>query len=229
MSGMPDPTGRSPRRSDALSRDRIVEASIEILDAEGETGLTVRAVTARLATGRGAIYHHVAGKDELLAAAADGLVGRLLAGAASDDKGSDDPRRALRALALAVFDTVDAHPWVGSQLARAPFQPAVLRLWASIGAHLQRLGVSGAARSDADAALVNYVLGAAAQYAAGARLAADDAARREFLEALAAQWEQVDDTPLVREAAESLREHDDREQFLAGVDIVLAGITARHG
>jgi hypothetical protein len=32
-------------------------------------------------------------------------------------------------------------------------------------------------------------------------------------------------TPFLHAAATRLREHDDREQFLAGVDIFLAGIT----
>ncbi|MEU8665195.1 TetR/AcrR family transcriptional regulator, partial [Actinoplanes philippinensis] len=112
---MTSPPQRNPRRTDALSRERIVEAAVEILDTEGEEGLTVRAVTARLATGRGAIYHHVAGKDELLAAAAEDVIGRVTA-----HIGDDDARRAIRALALGVFDAIDAHPWVGAQLAREP-------------------------------------------------------------------------------------------------------------
>jgi len=39
-------TKRSERRSDALSKERIIEAAIEILDADGESGLTLRALTA---------------------------------------------------------------------------------------------------------------------------------------------------------------------------------------
>jgi AcrR family transcriptional regulator len=218
---MPGPAQRNPRRTDALSRERIVEATIEILDATGESGLTVRAVTAHLATGRGAIYHHVTGKDDLLAAAADGVISQLTAPVAGQD-----PAGALRTLALGIFDAIDAHPWVGTQLSREPLQPAVLRIWKGIGTQLRKLGITGTAGSDAGAALANYVLGAAAQYAAGARRAPDDAARRDYLETLAAQWIQLDADPLVQESAALLPEHDDRAQFLAGVDIFLAGITA---
>ncbi|WP_063763666.1 TetR family transcriptional regulator [Actinoplanes subtropicus] len=214
---------RSPRRSDALSRTRIVEAAIQILDSAGESGLTVRAVTAHLATGRGAIYHHVANKDELLAAAADGVIGQVIAAVAGDE----DPRRAIRALALGIFEAIDAHPWVGAQLAREPLQPAVLQIWTSIGLRLHDLGVAGTDLPDAGSALVNYILGAAAQHAAGARRAPDDAARRDYLERLAAEWARLDAHPLVRESASLLREHDDREQFLAGVEIYLAGVAAR--
>jgi cobalamin biosynthesis protein CbiD len=42
---------RTERRRDALSKERIVEAAIEILDTEGESAPTFRALTARLATG----------------------------------------------------------------------------------------------------------------------------------------------------------------------------------
>ncbi|GAB7046966.1 TetR/AcrR family transcriptional regulator [Catenuloplanes indicus] len=215
----------SPRRSDALSRDRIVDATVRILDQEGADGLTVRAVTARLSTGRGAIYHHVRGKDDLLAAAADGVVDRALAGLAD----GDDAERAIRAVALAVFDAIDAHPWLGTQLAREPAQPAALRIWKALGVRLRQLGLTGTALPSAGSALVNYVLGAAAQHAAGARRAPDDATRRAHLEELAAQWVQHDDDPVVREAAGLLRDHDDREQFLAGVDIFLTGAREHRG
>lgn len=222
MACMDGLTHKSSRRSDALTRERIVEATIEILDTTGENGLTMRAVTAHLATGRGAIYHHVSSKDELLAAAADGVIGQVAARVEVND-----PVAALRALSLGIFDAIDAHPWVGTQLSREPFQLAVLRIWKGIGEQLSKLGVTGAARSDAGSALANYVLGATAQYAAGARRALDDAARRDYLQTLAVQWEQLDGDLLVQESAALLREHDDREQFMAGVDIFLAGITAR--
>ncbi len=43
---------RSPqRRESSLSREQIIEASIEILDNAGESGLTFRALSQRLATG----------------------------------------------------------------------------------------------------------------------------------------------------------------------------------
>ncbi|WP_206518056.1 TetR/AcrR family transcriptional regulator [Rhodococcus sp. X156] len=221
---MTSSTPRGPRRSDALSRDRIVEATIELLDTAGESGLTVRALTTHLATGRGAIYHHVANKEELLAAATDGIIGRVVARA----EGDEGPRRSIRALALGIFDAIDAHPWVGTQLSREPLQAAVFRIWKGIGAQLHRLGVTGSARSDAGSALVSYILGSAAQHAAGARRVPRDADREAYLKALAAEWTRHDSDPIAQETASLLHEHDDREQFLAGVDIFLAGITTSH-
>ena len=46
---MTTPASRNPRRSDALSRKRIVEATVEVLDATGEAGLTVRLPVSRIA------------------------------------------------------------------------------------------------------------------------------------------------------------------------------------
>lgn len=195
-------------------------AAVEILDRSGETELTVRGLTAHLATGRGAIYHHVAGKDELLAAAADHVIGAALAAVQTDGA----PEAAIRSLALGIFDTVDAHPWVGTQLTREPAQVAVLRIWTSVGVQLQRLGVCAPALSDAGSALVSYVLGSTAQYVAGPRTLTDHADRRAYLDRLAATWIEHNPDPFVAEAATRLRDHDDREQFLAGVDIFLNGI-----
>jgi AcrR family transcriptional regulator len=213
---------RSPRRTDALSRERIVAAAVDILDTDGEPDLTFRALTARLSTGAGAIYHHVANKQELLAAATDQVIAQLFDQIETDD----DPTQTLRAISLGIFDAIDAHPWIGVQLSQDPL-PAVLRIWKAVGEQLQALGVAEAAQSDAGSALVSYVLGAAAQYVAGPRTRRDAADREAYLETLAERLTLHDADPLVNDIAGQLREHADRKQFLAGVDIFLAGITAR--
>jgi AcrR family transcriptional regulator len=215
-------TQRTGRRADALSKNRIVEAAIEILDTGGESALTFRALAARLATGSGAIYWHVAGKDELLAATTDDVIARVMTGVAS----GTDPQEAIRAIALGVFDAIDAHPWLGTLLSQEPWQPAVLQVLESVGAQLPALGVPERAQFNCASALVNYILGLAGQYAAGARLLARDTDRSAFLAAVAARWTQLDpaEHPFMRQVATQLPEHDDREQFLAGIDLILAGI-----
>jgi AcrR family transcriptional regulator len=215
---------RTERRADALSKDRIVEAAIEILDRDGEAALTFRALAARLATGIGAIYWHVADKSALLAATTDDVIARVM----TDVRGAD-PRQAVRAMALGVFDAIDAHPWVGAQLSRAPWQAAMLQLFESVGEQLQVLGVPERAQFDAACALVNYILGCAGQNAANAanaRLLPGAPDREAFLGAMAAQWAQLDPAkyPFVRQIATQLPEHDDREQFVAGIDLILAGV-----
>lgn len=217
------------RRRDALSRERIVGTAVEVLDASGENGLTFRALTERLATGPGAIYWHVANKDELLAAATDDVV----AGALAVDPGRDvTPRDGVRAVALGLFDAIDDHPWLGaqlsSQLSRAPWGPVTTRILESVGQRVRALEVPEDAWFTATTALVHHILGAAAQNAANARVAGPDADRSAMLGVAARAWEELDpvEYPFVRAVADRMREHDDREQFLAGIDLVLAGIAA---
>src|SRR5882762_8898467 len=104
---------RSPRRAEALSRERIVEAAVELLDAAGEGGLTFRALTERLATGPGAIYWHVANKGELLGAATDAVVAAALV---IEPAGSPDspPRDRIRAVAPGLLEAIEEHPWVAA-------------------------------------------------------------------------------------------------------------------
>ena len=215
-------TQRAQRRTDALSRERIVAAAIGILDAGGESALTFRALAARLATGSGAIYHHVASKNELLTAATDDIIDRVMTGVVADA----EPGAAVRAIALGVFDAIDAHPWLGAHLSREPWQAAILQVLEGVGGHLQALGVPARAQFDCASALVNYILGLAGQYAAGARLLPRDTDRAAFLGTVAARWARLDPAryPFVRQMAAQLPGHDDREQFLAGIDLILAGI-----
>jgi AcrR family transcriptional regulator len=214
---------RTERRADALSKERIVGAAIEILDADGESALTFRALAGRLATGSGAIYWHVADKNDLLAAATDDVIARVM----TEVVRGAEPREALRALASGVFDAIDAHPWAGAQLSREPWQSAVLRIFEGFGGQLRSLGVPERAQFDCASALLNYVLGLAGQYAAAARLLPRETDRSAFLASVAARWVQLDPAayPFVRQMAAQLPGHDDREQFLAGIDLILAGIT----
>ena len=137
-----------------------------------------------------------------------------------------EPRQAIRAIALGVFDAIDAHPWVGAQLSREPWHSAMLRIFEGIGEQLGALGVPERAQFDCASALLNYILGLAGQYAAGSRLIPRGTDRTAFLATFAAQWAQFDpaEYPFVRQVAPQLPEHDDREQFVAGIDLILAGI-----
>ena len=215
---------RSERRTDALSKRRIIETAIEILDADGRDALTFRALAARLSTGSGAIYWHVANKDELLEATAEDVIARALA--AVDD--GVEPWQAIRDIAVGVFDAIDTHPWVGTQLARKPWQSAMLRVFEGIGGQFQAMGVAEPAQFDCASALVGYILGLAAQYSSVAGLRPVDTDRSAFLDTVAGQWTRhdPDEYPFVHRISAQLRDHDDREQFLAGIDLILAGIRA---
>jgi len=218
-------TRRSERRQEPLSRERIVDAAIELLDTVGEGGLTFRALAERLATGPGAIYWHVTGRAELLAAATDAVMATTVPA----DNADATPQEAIRALALGVFDAIDAHPWVGAQLARASWQPPMLGVFERVGRQVQALRVPDAAQFTVASTLVNYILGVAGQNAIVGETLQPDTDRTEFLGAVATAWAELDaaEYPFTRTIARQMREHDDRAEFLAGIDLILTGITAR--
>jgi hypothetical protein len=125
-----------------------------------------------------------------------------------------------------VFDAIDAHPWVGTQLALSPAQPAMLRILERVGRRVQALGVPAAAQFASASAVTNYILGVGGQNAANARAVEPGTNRTEFLSTVADAWAKLDpdEYPFARAVAGQLRDHDDREQFLAGLDLILAGI-----
>ncbi|MGW2958875.1 TetR/AcrR family transcriptional regulator [Streptomyces sp. NPDC001220] len=237
-------TRRSQRRTEALSRDRIVEAAVELLDAAGESGLTFRALTERLATGPGAVYWHVANKDELLSAATEGVVAAALATGPAGPTGPTDPAEStdpagspqdgIRAVALGLSGAIEEHPWLATQLAvqlsRNPWGTVTARLFESIGRQVRALGVPESTWFTATSALLHYILGAAGQNAVNAGAPGPDTDRAEFLGAVSTAWKELDPEayPFTRAVADQMREHDDREQFLAGIDFVVTGITTLH-
>jgi AcrR family transcriptional regulator len=212
------------RRADALSKDRIVRAAIDILDLSGEGGLTTRSLAASLETGSGAIFYHVGSRDELLRTAVDLIVADVIGGIAVETT----PEESVRLLMMGVFDAIQAHPWAGAQLAREPWQTAVLEVFLEIGSRLQPLGVREEEFFDAASTLLSYLLGIAGQLAASVRIPRDTD-RAAFLGVAVHNWLErhnpVDD-PFVRQVAR-LANHDDREQFIAGLDIILGGLALR--
>lgn len=217
--------GVSPYGRAVLSPERIVQAAIELLDAKGEDGLTFRALAAKLETGPGAIYWHIKNKDELLVAATDAIVAQTMAGVRVASK----PRETIHRIALGMFDAIDAHPWVGTQLARAPWEAAMLRIFEHIGQAVEALGVRGHGQFTIAQTVASYVIGVSIQNAAAtqfARLAlAPTTTRTDFLAAQVAQWKGLDakEYPFTRKVAEHLADHDDREEYLAGLDLILGG------
>lgn len=137
------------------------------------------------------------------------------------------PEESIRILALGIFDAFDEHPWVGSTLTGAPGRLPIVRIVERIGQQLQALDVPDEALWATVSALLSYILGVAGQNAANRLLARKvGAARSEFLDAVSTAWSQLDadDYPFSRKVAEQLCTHDDRVDFLAGIDIILNDI-----
>jgi tetracycline repressor-like protein len=136
------------------------------------------------------------------------------------------PREALAALQAGDIPAARAHLEAAAQTAQQiGWEHAIVQT--NLSEQLQALGVPQQALSDSAGVLVNYILGVAGQNAANARaLASSKLDRSAFLAHVAAQWAQLDPAryPSAHKARTQLREHDDREQFLTGIDLILAGI-----
>jgi AcrR family transcriptional regulator len=222
---MPNTVANPPRRADSLTRDTIIDAAITLLDTAGEGGLTFRALAARLATGAGAIYWHVADKDDLFTAASDAIVSRAMDAVPH----GATPQAGIRAVALAMFEAMDAHPWLGSALSRAPGQLPTVRILECLGRQVDALGVPQDRQWMAACALLNYLLGVSGQNAANAAIAREKGLERaHFLDTMAGAWSRLDAQafPFARKVAGQLRAHDDREDFLTGIDLIVHGMQA---
>lgn len=215
----------TPRREDGLSRERIIEESIALLDSSGESGLTFRALAERLATGAGAIYWHVANKNDLLTAACDAIVARTL----DAPQAEAAPQDVVRALALGLFDTIDAHPWVGAALSRGPLQMPMVRILERLGQQVRAMGVPEARQLASASALLSYVVGVSVQNAANAQMGRALGGDREaILSQVAEGWAQLDAEvfPFTRSIAAQFHAHDDRADFIAGIDLILRGMAS---
>jgi AcrR family transcriptional regulator len=212
------------RREEALSRELIIEASIALLDHGGEDGLTFRALSEELATGPGAIYWHIANKSDLLTAACDALVVRTM-----NEIATTTPEKTIRAVALRLFDVNEAHPWIGSALTSAPGASPIVRILERIGQQIRALEVPTGQQWAAVGTLMAFILGICSQNAANCHLAITrNLDRAHFLEVVSSAWSRLEETeyPFAKSVAERMRNHDDRADFLAGLDLILAGITS---
>ncbi|WP_329375408.1 TetR/AcrR family transcriptional regulator [Streptomyces sp. NBC_01483] len=223
-------TRRPQRRNQVLSREQIIDTAIELLDAGGEGALTSRALTERLATGSGAIYYHVGSRDELLDTVTETVVTAALA--ARPTGAAATPGDEIRVVALALFDAIAEHPWLATrlilQVVRNPVGPVTVGIFERIGRQVEALGVPQGSWFDAASTLVHYILGAVSQNAhIDGHSSAVEPDRAEFLDASVTAWQELDpeDYPFMHAIVGQLGEHDDREQFLTGIAIVLDGLT----
>jgi AcrR family transcriptional regulator len=225
---MPRTRGRAPDgkwRPDALSREVIVGTAVALLDDLGERGLTFRLLAKQLNTGLGALYWHVANKDELVALAADQVLGDAFAAPPPPEDGAG---AGLRALAVAVFDALDRHPWAAVHVNAPPTLTNALRLLDQIGTLVARTGLPAEQHFAVSTAISYYITGVSAHIVAPRTTAGATIGREAYLAQTAERWEELDpaDYPFLTRTTTDLRDHDDRDQFTTGLDLLLDGLHA---
>nr|BFE99999.1 hypothetical protein GCM10020241_16750 [Streptoalloteichus tenebrarius] len=145
-------------RDRRLSRERIVRVVVEVLDAEGHDGLSMRRVAERLGVTPGSLYWHVATKDEMVELALDAVLGEVDIAAAER---MADWRQALLTVAQAHRAVMLRHRWMIPLLStRRTLGPNALRAAEHTLRVLSRAGFDEDMLDAALSALNQLVVGA---------------------------------------------------------------------
>ncbi len=143
-----------------LDRDTVVRAAIDMLDAGGVDGLSMRKLGATLGATAPTLYWHVSSKDELLDLAFDEVMGDLpdMLAVRSDDWQAD-VRSALDALRAMML----RHRWYPTLYATRPsIGPNALRFWGGLLDVLAQAGFADAELDNAFCMLSDHVVGSTA-------------------------------------------------------------------
>ncbi|WP_027342988.1 TetR/AcrR family transcriptional regulator [Hamadaea tsunoensis] len=219
---------------DTLSRDQILRAAVELLDAEGLEGLNMRALGQRLGSAATAVYWHVGSKDNLVALAGDLAWNEI-------DLPEVTPgtwRPAATALATGLYGMLCRHPWVlqafGTFLlvgpGKARYDDRSLAVY-------EEAGFPGTQADQAAAAVFTFVLGnalgASAAAAVRRRLAREgESAEAQLKEAMAKAVEYASAYPRLRprlDTASSGYAASPEQTFELGLAAVLDGLAGRLG
>jgi AcrR family transcriptional regulator len=202
-----------------LNRARVLDAALRLADAEGFQPLTMRRLAQELGVAPMAIYNHYKNKDELLVALLDHVVGLL------EVPTEGGWEATLRGFALAARETLLTHPGVVPLFVTVPaLLTNSLRLGEKLYKVLRDEGFDDEAVVRAFYAVLSYTLGYVAlevprrpppSEADGPRLA------EMFFASLPG-----DELPLTVELAPYVATFASAEQFVYGLDLLLAGIAA---
>lgn len=152
-------------RSPLLSRERIVAAAMELVDAEGLAALSTRRLATRLGVSGPSLYNHFATKDDLLEAVADAVIAQVDISPLGEQPWPD----ALRAWAASYRRTLAAHPNLVPVVAHGPGRrPHALRLADAVYGTLVDAGWPPREATRIGALMRFFVVGAATgSFAAG--------------------------------------------------------------
>ena len=138
-----------------LTRDRVLQGAVELVDVIGVDAFTMRQLAAALGVKPMSIYHHIPGKEQIL----DGIVDLVFA-EIELPPADLDWRAAMRQRCLSARQVLNRHPWAPPLMeSRTAPGPASLRHHdASLGC-LRNGGLSLATTAHAYAILDSYVYG----------------------------------------------------------------------
>jgi AcrR family transcriptional regulator len=206
-------------RREPLTRTRILQAAVRVMDADGLDAVTMRRLGRELGVEAMSLYNHVPSKEALLSGILETVMGQF-----ELPRHDGDWLERLRDLALAYRRLLLAHPNVLSlfsehrHLDPECLQPIELTLEA-----LRSGGLSVEETTTAYHMLVGYVMGHAMLEIAGLMAGDPDpehAAQHEaFMRMLP-----PDRFPRMAEMLPYLKQCDHEAEFEFGLDVLLAGL-----
>ena len=200
-----------------LSKDRVLQAAVNLADRDGLDALTMRRLGAELGVEAMSLYKHVANKEEIL----DGIL-ELVVGEIEIPEEGSGWKEAMRARARSARNVLGRHSWaVGLMEGRQSTGPAVMQYVNAILGNLRAGGFPIESAGYAFTMLDSYVYGHVIQETSTPVGTAEEMTE-PLLEEIAG-----DDYPHLVEIAE---EHvqgpgftfDDAFEF--GLDLILDGL-----
>jgi len=204
-----------------FSRARLQTAALALVDRYGLSGLSMRALAAKLGTGPMTLYNHVAHREDLELLVIEAVVGRMV----WPKTDQDDWRATVRALALALWRAVRAHPHVIPLiLTRRSRSPAILEASEALLQALARSGRAKRALLIAFRSVQALIMGFAQVELAGplSRAAGErpQAVIRRFRSLPAERY------PRLIEIATAAMTSEAEAEFRAGLELLLQGLAS---
>ncbi|MCZ7414918.1 MULTISPECIES: TetR/AcrR family transcriptional regulator [unclassified Streptomyces] len=153
------PGGGRTRRGAAertpLSRERVIRTAMAVADEKGTAALTMRAVAKELGVEAMSLYHHVAGREDMLDGMVDAVFGEI-----ELPPRDADWKSAMRHRAASARAVLRGHPWAVALLdSRAQPGPATLRHHDAVLGALRTGGFSVPMAAHAVSLIDSYVYG----------------------------------------------------------------------
>jgi AcrR family transcriptional regulator len=214
-------TGRPRAGEEMLTRERIVEAALSLVDEQGMEALSMRRLAKELGVDPMAIYHHLPNKRALLS----GLIEKVFSGMwVPEPEQPGDWRERVRRWAYAFREVARSHPKLVPHLASYPeaAAEATLESTEELYAAFETAGMSPREIVGAVGAVVDYLNGFALAEASGALGEPDE--QQEMLEML--DTRPRGELPVMRRTHEALSGEDLGTDFEFGLDVLLAGLKA---
>jgi len=202
-----------------LTRERILQAAVDLVDQAGLDALTMRRLGAELGVEAMSLYKHIANKDEIL----DGII-ELVVGEIEVPAEGAAWKEAMRLRAISAREVLSRHSWaVGLFEARGSSGPVVLGYLNAILANLRSAGFSIENATHAFWLLDSYVYGHVVQESSIPK-----SAPKETTTSTASVLEKttMDEFPHLVEIEEHAltSEYSFDNEFEFGLDLILDGL-----